>query len=105
MEKNIGETLSEFRMSKFLSLRDLSEKMNLGNEGHVYLSDIECSRKIPSKNEVISILEALNVNYNLNEIINILEHSKIDNSIDEDTDYYEETYFKTLKKGGCNDKK
>ena len=98
MEKNIGEILSEFRISKFLSLRDLSEKMNLGNEGHVYLSDIECSRKIPSKDEVISILEALNINYNLNEIINILEHSEIDNSIDEDTDYYEETYFKTFKK-------
>ena len=100
MKKNIGEILSEFRISKFLSLRDLSEKMNLGNEGHVYLSDIECSRIIPSKDEVISILEALNVNYNLNEIIDILEHSKIDNSIDVDADYYEETYFKTFEKFG-----
>ena len=49
MKKNIGEILNNIRMNKFISLRDLSAKMNLGSEGHIYLSDIECSRKIPSK--------------------------------------------------------
>ena len=38
--------------------------------------------------------------YNLPEIIDILEHSEIDNSIDENIDYQEETYFKTFKKRG-----
>ena len=53
MKKNIGEILNNIRMNKFISLRDLSDKMNLGSEGHIYLSDIECNRKIPSKDEVI----------------------------------------------------
>ena len=100
MKKDIGSYLNEIRKSKLISLRELSQKMELGNEGHVYLSDIECSRKIPSKDEVIKILEALNADYNLNEIIDILQHSEIDNSIDEDVEYYEETYFKTFKKRG-----
>ncbi|WP_157154556.1 helix-turn-helix domain-containing protein [Brachyspira murdochii] len=98
MKKNIGEILSEYRKSKFLSLKDLSKKMNFGNEGHIYLSDIELSRKIPSKDEVINILKILNVNYDLNEIIDTLENSQIDNSIDDDIEYQEETYFKTFKK-------
>ena len=100
MKKNIGEILNNIRMNKFISLRDLSDKMNLGSEGHIYLSDIECSRKIPSKDEVIKILDTLKADYNLNEIIDILEHSEIDNSIDENIDYQEETYFKTFKKRG-----
>ncbi len=100
MKKNIGEILNNIRMNKFISLRDLSAKMNLGSEGHIYLSDIECSRKIPSKDEVIKILDTLKADYNLPEIIDILEHSEIDNSIDENIDYQEETYFKTFKKRG-----
>ncbi|MEI0799184.1 hypothetical protein R4Q14_12790 [Brachyspira intermedia] len=100
MKKNIGEILNNIRMNKFISLRDLSDKMNLGSEGHIYLSDIECSRKIPSKYEVIKILDTLKADYNLPEIIDILEHSEIDNSIDENIDYQEETYFKTFKKRG-----
>ena len=100
MKKNIGEILNNIRMNKFISLRDLSDKMNLGSEGHIYLSDIECSRKIPSKDEVIKILDTLGTDYNLPEIIDILEHSEIDNSIDENIDYQEETYFKTFKKRG-----
>ena len=100
MKTDIGSYLNEIRRSKLISLRELSYKMNLGDEGHIYLSDIECSRKIPSKDEVIKILEALNADYNLNEIIDILQHSEIDNSIDEDVEYYEETYFKTFKKRG-----
>ncbi|MEI0538092.1 helix-turn-helix transcriptional regulator [Brachyspira pulli] len=100
MKKDIGSYLNEIRKSKLISLRELSQKMELGHEGHVYLSDIECSRKIPSKDEVIKILDTLKSDYNLNEIINILQHSEIDNSIDENIDYQEETYFKTFKKRG-----
>ena len=41
MKKDIGSYLNEIRKSKLISLRELSQKMELGNEGHVYLSDIE----------------------------------------------------------------
>ena len=100
MKKNIGEILNNIRGGGGGGGRDLSAKMNLGSEGHIYLSDIECNRKIPSKDEVIKILDTLGTDYNLNEIIDILEHSEIDNSIDENIDYKEETYFKTFKKRG-----
>lgn len=98
MKTNIGEFINEIRRSKFIGLKELSKKMNLGDEGHIYLSNIECSIIIPTKDEVINILNALGVSCDIEEILYIIEHSNTSNNIYDNVEYQEETYFKTFKR-------
>lgn len=98
MEHNVGELLNKLRREKLLSLRDLSNKMQLGEEGHIYLSKIECGRILPDNETLKNILNALDSVNRLEEFTEELKNSKINNRYDDKIEYKEETYFKTLKK-------
>lgn len=99
MEHNLGKSLNKVRREKLLSLRDLSEKMKLDENGHVYLSAIECGRILPDIETLKNILNSLDSINRLEEFTEELKHSKINNQYDDKIEYKkEETYFKTLKK-------
>lgn len=97
MENSLGKLLNKTRKEKLLSLRDLSNKMNLKEDGHVYLSNIECNRILPNKEDLMNILEELDSIDRLEEFLDALKNTKIDNSYDNKTEYKEKIYFKTLK--------
>ena len=98
MAHNLGKLLNKVRKEKLLSLRDLSEKMKLDENGHVYLSAIECGRILPDIETLKNILNSLDSINRLEEFTKELKHSKINNQYDDKIEYKEETYFKTLKK-------
>lgn len=98
MEYNLGKLLNKVRKEKLLSLRDLSEKIKLDENGHVYLSTIECGRILPDIETLKNILNSLDSINRLEEFTEELKHSKINNQYDDKIEYKEETYFKTLKK-------
>ena len=97
MEHNLGKLLNKVRREKLLSLRDLSDKMKLGENGHIYLSNIECGRILPDIETLKNILNALNSIDRLEEFIEELNNAKINNDYDDKTEYEEKVYFKTLK--------
>lgn len=97
MEYNLGKLLNKVRRERLLSLRDLSNKMKLGEDGHIYLSNIECNRIRPDIETLKNILNALDSIDRLNEFTDNLNNTKIDDGYDDKIEYKEEIYFKTLK--------
>lgn len=97
MEHNLGKLLNKARREKLLSLRELSNKMQLDENGHIYLSNIECGRILPDNETLKKILNALDCANRLEEFTQALNQTKINNQYDDKTEYEEKIYFKTLK--------
>lgn len=97
MTNNLGKLLNKVRREKLLSLRDLSNEMKLGEDGHVYLSKIECNRVLPDIETLKNILKALDSIDRLDEFMEKLKDTEIDTNYDDKIEYEEEIYFKTLK--------
>lgn len=92
----IGIILNQIRLNNFISLRDLSQKMGLGNEGHIYLSKIECNRVIPTENDIINYCNCLQANHLIDDLLKLLPDAEIDNSVP-DLNYIENRFFKYPK--------